>query len=117
MATMALYRKGMILMLLLSLLLGSYQPAGAFLQTLGDLLSLGANTVREIQEAILLAGSEVSTILNGIDGTIRDLMDELEDKFQNNLNITIDSLDNATRNKLTMPPATNSWSYKACCSR
>ncbi|HUN05905.1 MAG TPA: CARDB domain-containing protein [Aggregatilineales bacterium] len=99
MATTALYRKGMILMLLLSLLLGSYQPAGAFLQTLGDLLSLGANTVREIQEAILLAGSEVSTILNGIDGTIRDLMDELEDKFQNNLNITIDSLDNATRNK------------------
>ncbi|QPC80544.1 hypothetical protein G4Y79_12555 [Phototrophicus methaneseepsis] len=84
----------------MAVLFSNFGSSRAFLQTLGDFLSLGANTVREIQEAIGLAGAEVRSTLNTLDGTIRDLMDEIEDKYQDNLNITIDSLDSATRNKL-----------------
>ncbi|MCB9461937.1 MAG: hypothetical protein H6670_19965 [Anaerolineaceae bacterium] len=86
--------------LIAAIMFGSVGNTGAFLETIGDFLSLGANTVREIQEAITLASSEVANTLNTIDGTVRDLMDELEEKYQDNLNITIDSLDAATRNKL-----------------
>lgn len=88
------------LLLIAGILFSSAAPGSAFLQTIGDFLSLGANTVREIQEAIGIAGGEVRTTLQSLQGTINELLDELEETYQNNLNITIDSIDAATRNKL-----------------
>jgi hypothetical protein len=94
-----LYRV-LIILTVVGLLLTPLSRTTAIFETLGDLLSLGANTVRELQEAIQLAGGEVRTTLEQLDGTLRDLLGELEKTYQNNLNITLDSVDALTRNKI-----------------
>lgn len=77
------------------------QPAQAgILQTIGDFLSLGANTVRELQDAIRIAGGEVRATLETLEQTLSALLDEISETYQDNLNVTIDSLDAATRSKL-----------------
>ena len=35
-------------------------PVAGVVQTVGDFLSLGANTIREIQKAIAVAGAEIA---------------------------------------------------------
>lgn len=56
-------------MLLAALLVGSNAmpaaaaPPAGVLQTVGDFLSLGANTMRELQEAIKLASGEAKQLL------------------------------------------------------
>lgn len=74
-------------------------PAGV-LQTLGDFLSLGANTVREIQQAIQMAGQETRDTLEQLNGELTGLINKLEQTYQNNLNITLNSLDAVTRTKV-----------------
>jgi hypothetical protein len=77
------------------------QPAQAgILQTIGDFLSLGANTVRELQDAIRIAGGEVRATLETLEQTLSALLDEISETYQDNLNVTLDSLDAATRSKL-----------------
>lgn len=98
-ATPLWWRLVMILVVV-GMLLGPTARTNAIFQTIGDFLSLGANTVRELQDAIQIAGDEVRGTLQELEGTITDLMSELEDTYQDNLNITIDSIDAATRNKL-----------------
>ena len=89
-----------VVFVVIGMLLGPATGTGAIFQTIGDFLSLGANTVRELQEAIQIAGGEVRTTLQELDGILGDLLAELEETYQDNLNITIDSLDAVTRNKL-----------------
>ena len=93
------------LLLVLFLLTGQFglhtQPARAdILQTVGDFLSLGANTIRELQEAIQLASGEVREILEVLEDSLAGLLDEISEAYQDNLNVTIDSLDAATRSKI-----------------
>ena len=81
-------KHGMVnLVLVVTLLLGVLSPVAAqaaapapvaappagVLQTLGDFLSLGANTVREIQQAITLAGQETRDTLDQLNGEITGL--------------------------------------------
>lgn len=100
MVTNTIWGRLIVVLVLIGLLLGPVHRTEAIFQTIGDFLSLGANTVREVQEAIQLAGSEVRSILQQLEGTLLDLLGELEDTYQDNLNITLDSLDATTRNKL-----------------
>ena len=89
-----------VVVVVIGMLLGPATRTGAIFQTIGDFLSLGANTVRELQEAIQLAGGEVRQTLEELEGILGDLLAELEETYQDNLNVTIDSLDAVTRNKL-----------------
>lgn len=78
-------------------------PASASLgviQTIGDFLSLGANTVRELQRAIEIAGGEIRATLEQLNNDLNALIQTLSETYQENLFITIDSLDAATKNKL-----------------
>lgn len=75
-------------------------PRAGVLQTVGDFLSLGANTVRELQQAIQLAGAEMRGTLEALNNDISTLIQTLSQTYQDNLNVTINSLDAATRNKL-----------------
>ena len=93
------WQRLIILLVVLSMLLGPVASAGVF-QTIGDFLSLGANTVRELQKAIQEAGGEVRATLEELDGILGDLLDDLQKTYQDNLNITLDSVDALTRNKL-----------------
>jgi hypothetical protein len=70
------------------------------LQTLGDFLSLGANTARELQDAIQLAGNETRQTLQQLKDEIDAIIQTLSQTYKSNLGITIDSLDKATSNKL-----------------
>ena len=81
-------------------MIGPVTGTQAIFETIGDFLSLGANTVRELQEAIQIAGGEVRTTLQALEGTLADLLNEIEQTYQDNLNITLDSIDAVTRNKL-----------------
>ncbi|CAG0932451.1 hypothetical protein TFLX_02592 [Thermoflexales bacterium] len=76
------------------------RPVAGVLQTVGDFLSLGANTVRELQEALQVAGAEVRATLEQLMNDISTLIQTLSQTYQDNLNVTINSLDAATRNKL-----------------
>lgn len=78
----------------------SAAPPTGVLQTVGDFLSLGANTVRELQEAIQIAGAEIRGTLESLNNDISTLIQTLSQTYQDNLNVTINSLDAATRNKL-----------------
>jgi hypothetical protein len=75
-------------------------PRYGVLQTVGDFLSLGANTVRELQEAIELASGEAAALLQGLKNDLESLVQTLSEAYQDNLNITLNSLDAFTRNKL-----------------
>src|SRR6478672_4012190 len=75
-------------------------PTAGILQTLGDFLSLGANTVREVQQAIQIAGQEARDTLQQLNDEMTGLISTLEKTYQNNLNITLNSLDSVTRTKL-----------------
>ena len=75
-------------------------PQPGVLQTIGDFLSLGANTAREIQNAIKLASGEAKQLLQDINNDLNDLLQRVSDTYQNNLNVTISSLDAATSKKL-----------------
>ncbi len=86
--------------LLLPLLTGGQPARAGVLQTISDFLSLGANTIREIQEAIRVAGEEVRVTLEQLRGDLAQIMADLQRAYQDNLNITLNSLDAATRNKL-----------------
>ena len=47
-------------------------PVAGVVQTIGDFLSLGANTVRELQEAIQIAGAEYAGLsINSIMTSVR----------------------------------------------
>lgn len=73
-------------------------PASSGLTTVGDFLSLGANTIRELQEAIELANDEVKEILEQLEQDIEEITGMLEQKFQTNVDYLISGLDAATRN-------------------
>ena len=75
-------------------------PVAGVVQTIGDFLSLGANTVRELQDAIQIAGAEVRGTLDQLNNDISTIVQTLSQTYQDNLNVTINSLDAATRNKL-----------------
>jgi hypothetical protein len=75
-------------------------PQTGILQTISDFMSLGANTVREVQEAIRLASGEAKQLLEQINTEVTELLAKVSDTYQANLYITIDSLDQFTRNKL-----------------
>jgi hypothetical protein len=75
-------------------------PQPGVLQTIGDFLSLGANTAREIQEAIKLASGEAKQLLQDINNDLNDLLKNVSDTYQTNLNVTISSLDAATSTKM-----------------
>lgn len=98
------FQCGISIILLLALLAApvarAYDNSASILQTIGDFLSLGANTVREVQEAILLATGEGRALLEELQGRLNQLLGQISQTYQDNLNITIDSLDAATRNKL-----------------
>ncbi len=74
-------------------------PAGP-LQTIGDFLSLGANTARELQNAIQLATGEARAILEELNGNLNTLISTLSQTYRDNLYVTLDSLDAATHSKL-----------------
>lgn len=93
-------RKLVFLLLVVAQLAVLTPTRAGILQTIGDFLSLGANTVREIQEAILLAGDETRVILEQLEGELTSMLETLEQTYQDNLNVTLDSLDAATRAKL-----------------
>jgi hypothetical protein len=96
------------LLLVTTILVGQLNPvltppaaaAPGVLQTIGDFLSLGANTARELQKAIELASGEMKEILELLKQDIEELMHTLEQKFQNNVNYALSSLDAATWNIL-----------------
>lgn len=97
------FQRGLSIVLLLALLVAPAARASnqaSILQTIGDFLSLGANTVREVQEAIQLATGEGRALLEELQGRLNQLLAEISQTYQDNLNITIDSLDAVTRNKL-----------------
>lgn len=93
-------------LLILALMSGSlvfrvpHAAAGGVLQTIGDFLSLGANTVREVNKAIQTAGAEARATLQELKDQLDSLIKTLSDAYQDNLNITLNSLDAVTRNKL-----------------
>lgn len=93
-------KRTLLLVILVGVFLYPLSPTRAFLQTVGDFLSLGANTVREIQEAIGLVDEETRQVLEALQENINEILATLEETYQDNLNITIDSLDAVTRNKL-----------------
>ncbi len=95
-----LAKRILVIGLIVAVLVVPFTGAHAILQTLSDFLSLGANTVREIQETLDLADEDVREILEELESSISGLMDELEETYQDNLNITIDSLDAVTRSKI-----------------
>lgn len=70
------------------------------LQNIGDFISLGANTVRELQTAIETAGSESRSTLETLSTEIQSIVDLLSDKYQDNLEVTVSSVDELTRKKL-----------------
>jgi hypothetical protein len=94
------------LAMMIMLLLSQFNPvmvhsARADLgQNIGDFISLGANTVRELQKAIDQAGGTTRQTLQQLKDNIEELTQSLSNTYQNNLGITIDSLDTATKNKL-----------------
>lgn len=70
-------RKPIALTLIICLIANFFiaAPAGADtgpLQNVGDLISLGANTIRELQEAIKVAGVEVRETLVTLSNEIKD---------------------------------------------
>lgn len=77
----------------------SVPPAGP-IETVGDFLSLGANTVREIQEAIELAGDEADALLEELHEELSSFLAELEQAYKDTLQTTINSLDDFTHRKL-----------------
>ena len=98
-------RKPIALTLIICLIANFFiaAPAGADtgpLQNVGDLISLGANTIRELQEAIKVAGVEVRETLVTLSNEIQRTIDQLSQTYQDNLQITISSLDEFTRRKL-----------------
>lgn len=91
----------LILVALILVTMLPFHPAQAgVLQTIGDFLSLGANTVREIQEAIQLVSGETRVILEQLEAELSEMLSIIEETYQDNLNVTLDSLDAVTRNKL-----------------
>ena len=93
----ALLQRTILILLICTLLLS---PSFAILQTLSDFFSLGANTVREIQEAIQLASGETQVILQELEESLSNLLDEISETYQENLDITLSSIDELTRNKI-----------------
>ncbi len=70
------------------------------LQTVGGILSIGINILDELKEAIRVAGDETRATLETLRDVLETLLDTLETTYQDNLNITLNSLDDATRKKL-----------------
>lgn len=70
------------------------------IQTIGSILSIGVNILGELKEAIKIAGDETRTTLETLKNVLETLIDTLETTYQDNLNITLNSLDDATRKKL-----------------
>lgn len=72
--------------------------------TIGGLLALSKFTLDKIdsiaQNALANAGEEVRRAIEEMRGNLEGLIDTLEQTYQDNLSLTIDSLDNFTRNKL-----------------
>lgn len=90
-----------IALLLLALFTGQMVSTQAgLLQSLEDFLSLGANTVREIQKLIPMVGDEARGLLQALVTELNGLIDTLSRTYQDNLNITLNSLDVLTRDKL-----------------
>lgn len=76
-------------------------PSAGGLQTIGDFLSLGANTMRELQTAIDMAGDELmGDTLEQLYNDIDTIIETLSRTYQHNLDVTINSLNAFTRNKL-----------------
>lgn len=75
---------------------------GDVVQTIGDSISLGANTARELQEVIKVAGGETRQTLQQLMNDINLLTQTLSDKYQNNLDITIRSLDSFMQSQISM---------------
>jgi hypothetical protein len=75
-------------------------PKNNIFQTMGDFFSLGANTIRELQKAIDMAGDRGDDLMVQMQREIQAIMNTLEEKYQNNLNITLNSIDQETHNLL-----------------
>ncbi len=70
------------------------------LQTVGSVLSIGVNILEELQKAIRVAGDETRTTLEKLKDVVETLVNTLEATYQDNLNVTLNSLDDVTRTKL-----------------
>ncbi|HVO43068.1 MAG TPA: CARDB domain-containing protein, partial [Aggregatilineales bacterium] len=91
-----------LLMLMSQLLPLSVRPARAgVMQTVGDFLSLGANTARELNTAINSAGSQFRATLEQLNNNLNSLLQSITQTFQSNLNVTINSLDAESQNEFT----------------
>ncbi len=88
------------LILILNMLITPTPAHADAIQTVGDFLSLGANTVRELQETIRLLGDTAPETLKVLEQSLSAALDQISDTYQNNLNITLASLDSTTRNKI-----------------
>jgi septum formation topological specificity factor MinE len=75
-------------------------PEADIFQTIEDFISLGANTVREIDKAIEQAGYEMRATLEQLRNEINSMIQTLSETYQDNLNITLESLDGFTRNRI-----------------
>lgn len=73
---------------------------GEGIRNVGDFISLGANTVRELENSINVAGDEIRTTLETLHKGLNSLIKTLSQTYQDNLDITLNSLDAVTRNKL-----------------
>jgi hypothetical protein len=81
------------------------RPAKAFDPlTIGGMIVLGKLTLDKLndiaQDALITAGEQVRQTIEQLKQDLASLIKMLEETYQNNLNLTIDSLDNLTRNKL-----------------
>lgn len=101
--------KGVFLLLLVAVLTTQFtialRPAQALGPlTIGGLIALSKFALDQIndiaQDAIAAAGEEVRRTLDQLKGDLQDLINTLEQTYQDNLFLTIDQLDSFTSNKL-----------------
>jgi hypothetical protein len=87
-----------------SILVAQLPDIGKFVvetvQTVGDFLSLGANTAREAQEAARVAGDESRETLDQFSNDLEALVKTVGEQYKDNLDVTIASLDEFTRKKI-----------------
>lgn len=69
--------------------------------TINDLLSLGANTVREVQETIPLLQGAIQETMQSLVTQLESLLETISQTYQENLSVTLSSLDTFTREKFT----------------
>ncbi|MBX3082494.1 MAG: hypothetical protein KF716_12730 [Anaerolineae bacterium] len=94
-----------VVCLLLQLAVGASPASAGLLQNIGDFLSLGANTVREIKDLIANAPTDVRNVLGAVADELQGMLDQISETFQDNLNVSLDSVDALTNNKIQQAQA------------